>query len=70
MNDTTEQTNDERTLKDQVRSFWDDRSCGEIYAVGTSEREYYDSYCDARYLYEPYIIDFAGFPDARVPCAD
>lgn len=53
----------EHDLKDQVRNFWDRESCGEIYAVGQSERAYYDSHTAARYELEPYIRTFAKFPE-------
>ncbi len=51
----------ETKLKTRVREFWNEISCGEIYAVGPSEREYYDSHAKTRYELEPYIFDFARF---------
>ena len=48
-------------LKDAVRDFWDESSCGEVYAVGETEREKYDTHSQARYTLEPYILDFARF---------
>lgn len=53
--------NSETNLKAHVRNFWDEESCGEIYATGQSKREYYESHCKARYELEPYIFDFAKF---------
>lgn len=50
-------------LKSAVRDFWDEASCGEVYATGTSTREYYDSHSNTRYTLEPYIIDFARFSE-------
>ena len=48
-------------LKEQVRSFWDTASCGEIYAQGDSAREQYQAQARTRYELEPYILDFADF---------
>lgn len=50
-------------LKTAVRDFWDELSCGEIYAVGETEREKYDTHSQARYALEPYIRDFARFAE-------
>ncbi|MBI3469258.1 MAG: methyltransferase domain-containing protein [Planctomycetes bacterium] len=55
----------EADLKTQVRDFWDDRSCGEVYATGRSERDYYESHSRERYKLEPYIHDFARFVEGR-----
>lgn len=52
-------------LKDQVRNFWDAESCGETYAVGESDREYYETHRQARYQLEPYIPEFAKFHEGR-----
>jgi len=52
-------------LKNQVRDFWDNESCGEIYATGQSERDYYESHSRARYELEPYLPDFARFPEGK-----
>lgn len=56
---------DDARLKDEVRAFWDNASCGEVYAVGDSERERQDNQEHARYVLEPYIFDFARFADGR-----
>lgn len=52
-------------LKTQVKDFWDEKSCGEVYASGQSEREYYDTHASVRYDLEPYIRDFARFNEGR-----
>ena len=49
------------SLKDNVRSFWNSKSCGEIYGSGHSELEYYVSQSTERYKLEPYIKQFAKF---------
>lgn len=54
-----------KNLKDSVRAFWDQASCGEVYAAGSSDLEYYESHRAARYRLEPYIFDFSGFPEGR-----
>lgn len=50
-------------LKDQVREFWDDASCGEVYAVGSELAERMAAQSRARYELEPYLPPFAGFRD-------
>jgi SAM-dependent methyltransferase len=55
----------EADLKTQVRDFWDERSCGEVYATGQSERDYYESHSRARYELEPYLHDFARFYEGQ-----
>ena len=55
----------ETDLKIQVRDFWDAKSCGEIYASGESEKEYYESHSKARYDLEPYILHFARFHEGQ-----
>jgi ubiquinone/menaquinone biosynthesis C-methylase UbiE len=57
--------NIEDDLKGRVRDFWDDASCGEVYASGQSERDYYESHSNARYELEPYILDFAKFNEGQ-----
>jgi len=52
-------------LKIRVRDFWEEKSCGEVYATGQSEKEYYESHAKARYDLEPYILDFAKFHEGR-----
>ena len=48
-------------LKNEVMEFWDRESCGEVYATGVSDKDYYESHSQARYKLEPYIFDFARF---------
>lgn len=50
-------------LKDEVKDFWDAGSCGEVYAVGESDLEYYKEHSKVRYDLEPYIRDFAKFDE-------
>jgi ubiquinone/menaquinone biosynthesis C-methylase UbiE len=50
------------TLRDAVRSFWDDEACGERYATGAGV-EYYASQAAARYSLEPWIRPFARFEE-------
>ena len=46
---------------DQVHDFWNENSCGEIYAKGADQAEKYATETKKRYLLEPYIKDFAEF---------
>lgn len=55
----------ETDLKSQVRDFWDEGSCGEVYASGQTGRDYYESHRKARYGLEPYIFDFAKFHEGQ-----
>lgn len=50
-------------LKSEVKDFWDAGSCGEVYASGDSELEYYKEHSKVRYDLEPYILDFAKFDE-------
>lgn len=52
-------------LKGEVKDFWNEKSCGEIYATGKSEKEYYESVSKSRYALEPYIHDFAKFYEGK-----
>ncbi len=47
--------------KSQLKKFWNEKSCGEIYADGHTEKEYYESESKNRYKLEPYIPSFAKF---------
>ena len=49
--------------KTRVKDFWNAQSCGEVYATGSSDLEYYKSETKKRYELEPYIQDFAKFYD-------
>ena len=53
----------ENQLKKKVKDFWEEGSCGEIYASGESELEYYEAHRNARYKLEPYIPEFAKFSE-------
>ena len=46
---------------DQVHDFWNEVSCGEIYAKGRNQAEKYSNETKTRYTLEPYIKDFAKF---------
>ena len=45
----------------RVRDFWNEQSCGEIHAKGTTEIEKYINETKRRYELEPYLKDFAKF---------
>jgi SAM-dependent methyltransferase len=49
--------------KEKVRAFWDEASCGEVYASGIEMRDRLAVQARARYELEPFIFDFARFPD-------
>jgi SAM-dependent methyltransferase len=51
--------------KIEVRDFWEQASCGAIYAVGEDARERLEAQCRSRYELEPFIFDFAKFSRAR-----
>lgn len=51
--------------KSAVAEFWEQASCGEVYADGAAAREFYDSQSKARYELEPFIFGFAQFPEGR-----
>jgi len=52
--------------KEDVRLFWEEASCGEeAYAIGEDDQSRLKAQADARYAIEPYIFDFARFPEAR-----
>lgn len=55
----------EEHLKNQVKDFWDEQSCGEVYAAGDSEKDYYEEHSRVRYELEPYIHDFAKFQEGK-----
>lgn len=53
-------------LKDAVRDFWEANACGEAaYAKGDTLRAQLDTQAATRYRLEPYIRDFARFPEGR-----
>ena len=49
--------------KERVRAFWDEASCGEVYADGKEVRERLERQSEARYQLEPFIFDFARFSE-------
>jgi ubiquinone/menaquinone biosynthesis C-methylase UbiE len=56
---------DEPHLKTDVQDFWNQQSCGEIYAVGQSDTEFYESESKNRYQLEHYILGFAKFNEGK-----
>lgn len=48
----------------EIESFWNAQSCGEVYATGTSLEQQFRTQERARYELEPFIFDFAKFPEA------
>ena len=52
-------------LKNAVRDFWQQESCGTRYMEGTAESERFAQQAAARYTLEPYIPEFAGFSASR-----
>jgi SAM-dependent methyltransferase len=47
--------------KERVKAFWEDASCGEVYADGRETRERLERQAQARYELEPFIFEFARF---------
>lgn len=54
---------DSQTLKSEVRDFWDQASCEEVYATGDSEQERYEAQSRTRFELQPWIHDFAKFQE-------
>jgi ubiquinone/menaquinone biosynthesis C-methylase UbiE len=52
-------------LKQAVGAFWEQASCGEVYAEGTDDRARFEAQARSRYAMEPFIFPFARFNDAR-----
>jgi ubiquinone/menaquinone biosynthesis C-methylase UbiE len=52
-------------LKEAVHDFWNDKACGEIYAIGTDEVEALQLHANKRYELEPYIYSFARFDEGQ-----
>jgi SAM-dependent methyltransferase len=50
-------------LKAEVRGFWGEASCGEVYAEGLTTEQQFRRHAEARYRLEPYILGFARFED-------
>jgi SAM-dependent methyltransferase len=53
------------TDKQQVKDFWEQAPCGEVYAKGESLRERLEAQARSRYRLEPYLAGFARFPEGR-----
>ncbi len=51
--------------KQDVHDFWNLNSCGEQLFLAGADKTAYAAQASARYALEPYILDFAGFKDAR-----
>lgn len=52
------------SLKDRVRDFWNEASCGEALYLSSQDRAGYEGQAAVRYQLEPYIPSFAGFDSA------
>lgn len=52
---------DNSTLKSQVKSHWEDETCGTRYAQTDDRRAYFEQISRARYDLQPYIPPFADF---------
>jgi SAM-dependent methyltransferase len=50
-------------LKQAVGDFWEQASCGEVYAQGEDERARFEAHARARYALEPFIFPFARFAE-------
>ncbi len=46
---------------DEVRAFWQDGACGEVYTAGQSAGEGFDAQAATRYELEPFLPGFAKF---------
>jgi SAM-dependent methyltransferase len=53
------------TDKQQVHDFWNQASCGEALYLTDADRGGFQVQAETRYALEPYILDFAGFQEAR-----
>jgi ubiquinone/menaquinone biosynthesis C-methylase UbiE len=49
------------SLKEEVKSHWENETCGIKYGSSQLRKNYFDQISDARYRLEPYISDFAEF---------
>jgi len=52
-------------LKGEVRSHWEDETCGTRYSGATDPGQYFAELSRARYELEPYIPELANFPSAQ-----
>lgn len=57
--------NDDPELKERVKDFWDEKSCGEVYATGQSPKAYYESQSQAIFELTPYLAEFAKFQEGK-----
>lgn len=58
--------NETATTLDDVKNFWDQASCGEVYAEGQDGlKQQYEAQAAARYKLEPYLAEFAQFSTAK-----
>jgi ubiquinone/menaquinone biosynthesis C-methylase UbiE len=53
------------SVKLKVRDFWEEASCGEVYAANEAPENYYTKHARERYRLEPYIHAFARFGDGK-----
>src|SRR6188472_4354732 len=51
--------------KEQVKAFWEQAACGEVYLQGAEQRERFEQQARARYALEPYLDAFAKFDQGR-----
>ena len=54
-----------KSLKQKVRSHWEEETCGTRYGSSQSREEYFEQISKIRYRLEPYIVDFANFQQAK-----
>jgi ubiquinone/menaquinone biosynthesis C-methylase UbiE len=52
-------------LKSKVHAHWEKETCGTRYGLSKSRKDYFDEITQTRYTLEPYILDFANFPQAK-----
>lgn len=53
------------SLKAQVRSHWEQETCGTRYGTSKERKSYFDEIADFRYSFEPFIPEFARFHEAK-----
>jgi ubiquinone/menaquinone biosynthesis C-methylase UbiE len=53
------------TLKERVKAHWEQETCGTRYGSDPDRKRFFDEISTTRYRLEPYIPDFADFPNAR-----
>jgi SAM-dependent methyltransferase len=52
---------DQTLLKNSIHDFWNEKSCGEVYATGATFKEQLEHQAAERYRLEPQLLGFAGF---------